>query len=249
MNSNVSPSKNNFLFGSRILVVEDEESLAVGLEFNLSEEGYDVHLARDGRQALAFFNANEYDLILLDVMLPFFDGFEIAQKMREKSQQIPILILTARTSDEDRIKGLEIGVDDYMTKPFHLRELLLRIKRMLRRKKWYRAVVSEQPVYRFGKNEINFEDLTCNADNKFIRLTQREAMVLKYLINHKGKIVSRQELLENVWGMSSEIETRTVDNFIARLRKYFEEDPSKPLFIKSVRSAGYVFVETTDHYN
>ena len=246
MNSNSSREKDKSLSGSKILIVEDEESLAVGLEFNLSEEGYDVAVARDGKQALKLFNANKYDLILLDVMLPFYNGFEVAKKIREKSLQIPILILTARTSDDDRIQGLEIGVDDYMTKPFHLRELLLRVNRMLRRKKWYRTVIAEQPVYRFGKNEINFEDLSCTANNHFIRLTQREAMVLKYLINNKGKIVSRQELLENVWGMSSEIETRTVDNFIARLRKYFEINPSKPVYIKSVRSAGYMFVEADE---
>lgn len=246
MNSNSNAEHDRSLTGSKILVVEDEESLAVGLEFNLSEEGYDVHVARDGKQALKLFRANEYDLILLDIMLPFYDGFEVAKKIREKSLQVPILILTARTSDDDRIEGLEIGADDYMTKPFHLKELILRVKRMLRRKNWYRTVITEQPIYRFGKNEINFEDLTCKTAGNFIRLTQREAMVLKYLINHKGKIVSRQELLENVWGMSSEIETRTVDNFIARLRKYFENDPSRPVFIKSVRSAGYMFLESTE---
>ncbi|MFZ5517280.1 MAG: response regulator transcription factor [Candidatus Zhuqueibacterota bacterium] len=243
MSQTESEIKDNSLLGSKILVVEDEESLAVGLEFNLTSEGYQVHVARDGKQALKLFYANEYDLIILDIMLPFFDGFEVARKIREKSLQAPILILTARTSDDDRITGLEIGVDDYMVKPFHLRELLLRVKRMLRRKNWYRTVISEQPVYHFGGNQINFEDLSCSANHQTFHLTQREAMVLKYLINHRGKIVSRQELLENVWGMSSEIETRTVDNFIARLRKYFEEDPSKPVFIKSVRSAGYMFVD------
>ena len=232
----------SLLNDNKILVVEDEESLALGLEFNLSEEGYQVTIACDGKEALSLFNSNNYDLIILDVMLPYYDGFEIARRIRQKSLQIPILILTSRTADEDRIQGLEIGVDDYITKPFHLKELLLRVKRMLRRKKWYRTVIAEQPVYRFGNNSVNFENLTSKSGSQEIHLTQKEAMVLKYLINHCGKIVSRQELLEHVWGHTTEIETRTVDNFIARLRKYFEPNPSKPIFIKSVRSAGYMFI-------
>lgn len=233
--------KDNLLKASKILLVEDEGSLAIGLEFNLAEEGYQVTIARDGREALELFEQNNYDLIILDLMLPFYDGFEVASKIREKSLQIPILILTARTADEDRIKGLEIEADDYLTKPFHLEELLLRVKRMLRRKNWYRTIIAEQPICQFGNNQVNFEDLTCLSGEKKFHLTKREAMVLKYLIDQQGKIVSREELLENVWGLCSEIETRTVDNFIARLRKYFEPNPSQPIFIKSVRSAGYMF--------
>lgn len=234
------------LQGSKVLVVEDEESLAVGLEFNLSEEGYQVSLARDGKEALKLVEKKKFDLVILDIMLPFYDGFEVARKIREKSLQIPILFLTARTAADDRIKGLEIGADDYITKPFHLKELLLRVKHTLRRKKWYRTVIEERPVYRFGNNQINFEDLTCQAGDQSFQLTQREANVLKYLIDHQGKIVSRQELLEHVWEMSTEIETRTVDNFIARLRKYFEPNPAHPIFIKSVRSAGYVFINVEE---
>ncbi len=239
---NNKEQKDNLLRGSKILVVEDEESLAVGLEYNLSEEGYEVTIARDGKEALKLFEKVNFDLIILDIMLPYFDGFEVARKIREKFLQIPILILTARTATDDIVEGLEIGVDDYITKPFHLKELLLRVKRMLRRKNWYRKVIVEQPIYRFSTNQINFEDLTCQTGERQFRLTKREAMVLKYLIDHQGKIVSREELLENVWGLSSKIETRTIDNFIARLRKYFEPNPSQPIFIKSVRSAGYVFV-------
>lgn len=231
----------DLLQGSRILIVEDEETLAVGLEYNLSEEGYAVVRADDGRKALEYFESQEFDLIILDIMLPFYDGFEVAQKIREKSPKIPILMLTARTSVKDRVKGLEIGADDYLTKPFHLQELLLRISGMLRRKMWYTSSTNAQPVVVFGDNEINFENLTCRAGERKIRLTHREAMILKYLIEHRGKIVSRKELLENVWNISSEIETRTVDNFIMRLRKYFEPNPSKPVYIKSIRSAGYMF--------
>jgi two-component system alkaline phosphatase synthesis response regulator PhoP len=234
--------KENILKGSKILLVEDEESLAVGLEFNLTEEGYDVTLARDGLEALKIFDQNDYDLIILDIMLPHYDGFEVARQIRQRSLQIPILMLTARTAAEDVVEGLEIGADDYITKPFHLKELLLRVERMLRRKGWYREIIVERPNYRFGNNEVNFENLSCKSGERHFQLTKREAMVLKYLIDHRGKIVSRKELLENVWGLSSAIETRTVDNFIARLRKYFEPSPSQPKFIKSVRSAGYMFI-------
>lgn len=233
--------ENNPFNESRILLVEDEETLAVGLEYNLTDEGYAVEWAKDGKQALNFFEAREYDLIILDIMLPYYDGFEIAKIVREKNPQMPILMLSARTSAEDKIRGLEFGADDYITKPFHLDELLLRIKGMLKRKMWYKTFSQVQPVYFFGDNEINFENLTAKCGIKKIVLTQREAMVLKYLIESKGKIVSRKELLENVWHITSEIETRTVDNFIVRLRKYFEPDPNNPVYIKSVRGAGYTF--------
>lgn len=236
----------NLLEGSKILLVEDEETLAVGLEYNLSEEGYKVVLARDGKQALRCFESQEFDLIILDIMLPYCDGFEVAQKIREKLPQIPILFLTARTGAIDRIHGLEIGADDYMTKPFHLQELLLRIKGMLKRKMWYKQITAVQPVYRFGDNEINFKNLEGRTKKNNFRLTPREAMVLKYLIDNKGKIVTRKELLEKVWNINSEIETRTVDNFIVRLRKYFEPNPAKPIYIKSIRSAGYMFIERED---
>jgi len=226
---------------SRILLVEDEENLALGLEYNLTEEGYKVTLARDGKEAMKFFDENEFDLIVLDIMLPYFNGFEIAKHVREKNPQMPILMLTARTQVEDRVKGLELGADDYLTKPFHLKELLLRIKGMLKRKSWYQKVVIENPFYRFGENEINFENFKCSSGKKEFQLTSYEAMIMKYLIENKDKVVTRKELLENVWNMNPEVETRTVDNFIVRLRKHFEEDPSNPKYIVSVRSAGYMF--------
>ena len=229
--------------GSKILLVEDEETLAIGLEYNLSEEGYLVVRAKDGKQALECYESQEFDLIILDIMLPYLDGFEVSEKIREKSPQIPILILTARTGPVDRVHGLEIGADDYLTKPFHLQELLARVKGMLKRKMWYKEITSDQPVYSFGDNEINFKDLTARADKREIQLTQREAMVLKFLIENKGKIVSRKELLEKVWNISSEVETRTIDNFIVRLRRYFEPNPAKPIYIKSIRSAGYMFID------
>jgi DNA-binding response OmpR family regulator len=226
---------------SRILLVEDEENLANGLEYNLTAEGYIVTLARDGKEAIKFFDENEFDLIVLDIMLPYYNGFEIAKHIREKHPQMPILMLTARTQVEDRVKGLELGADDYLTKPFHLKELILRIKGMLKRKKWYQKVVIENPVYKFGNNEINFENLKCLKNKKEFQLTSYEAMIMKYLIENKDKVVTRKELLENVWNMNPDIETRTVDNFIVRLRKHFEDDPSNPQYIVSVRSAGYIF--------
>ncbi len=236
--------KNKAAFtGSRILLVEDEDSLAIGLEYNLTEEGYVVTRAADGREALSKFNSPSFDLIILDLMLPYIDGFEVAVTIREKSPQVPILMLTARTHVKDRIKGLEAGADDYLTKPFHLKELLLRVNGMLKRKHWYAQSVEGNSVYRFGDNEVNFDDLTGRSGKIIFVMTHREAMVLKCLIENKGRIVSRHELLDQVWNIHSEIETRTVDNFIMRLRKYFEPHPSKPIYFLSVRGAGYKFVQ------
>ncbi len=228
---------------SKILLVEDEESLAAGLEYNLIEENYLVKWASNGRDAIDFFEKEIFDLIILDIMLPYMNGFEIAKKIRESDPQMPILMLTARTESKDRVKGLEVGADDYMTKPFHLQELLLRVEGMLKRKSWYKSSTKQQPEYKFGNNEINFENLICRHGAEEMRITPHEAMVLKYLVENKEKIVSRKELLENVWHLNPEVETRTVDIFIARLRKYFEDDPANPVYFKSVRGAGYIFSE------
>ncbi len=227
--------------GSRILLVEDEETLAVGLIYNLTEEGYLVTWAKNGKEAVESFENEKFDLIILDIMLPYLNGYEVAEAVRKKDLQMPILMLTAKTESEDKVRGLEKGADDYLTKPFHLQELLLRVKGMLKRKSWYKEASKKQPVYNFGRNEINFESLICfHNDNKF-RITPHEAMVLKYLIERKGEIVTRKELLENVWHLNPEIETRTVDIFMSRLRRYFEADPSDPVFFRSVRGAGYIF--------
>ena len=233
----------NEFSGPRILLVEDEESLAVGLEYNLKEEGYAVTLAADGRQAIDRFASESFDLIVLDIMLPYLDGFQVAERMRGKDPQIPILMLTARSGLKDRLKGLEVGADDYMAKPFHLDELLLRVKGMLRRKQWYQTQTNENPVVSLGNHTIHFDKLMCRSGKIEFQLTAHEAMVLKYLIDNPDRIVSRQELLENVWQIHSKVETRTVDIFIARLRKYFEPDPRKPRYFKSIRSAGYMFCQ------
>jgi len=226
---------------SKLLLVEDEDTLAIGLEYNLQDEGYIVERAKDGKQAIDLIKNNKYDLIILDIMLPYFDGFEIAKIVRRDSPQMPILILTARTSNEDKVRGLELGADDYLTKPFNLKELLLRIKGMLKRKNWYEQVVELSPVFNFGNNTVNFETFKCTNGDKEFMLTQLEAVLLKYLVDNKGKILSRKDLLENVWQINAEIETRRIDNFISRLRKYFEPDPENPIYIKGVRSAGYTF--------
>jgi DNA-binding response OmpR family regulator len=232
---------NDIYKGSRILLVEDEETLAVGLEYNLNEEGYVVKWAKNGKEAVEFYESEIFDLVILDIMLPYIDGFEIAERIRSADPQMPILMLTARAESADRIKGLETGADDYLTKPFHLDELLLRVKGMLKRKSWYKSAAEKQPVYRFGDNEINFANLNCRHGEAELRLTPQEAMVLKYLVEHEGEIVTRKELLENVWHLNPDIETRTVDIFIARLRKYFESDSANPVYFKSIRGAGYTF--------
>jgi len=228
---------------SRILLVEDEETLAVGLEYNLVEEGYIVKWAKNGREAVDFFKEGNFDLIILDIMLPYINGFEVAEIVRKSDPHIPILMLTAKTESGDKVKGLEKGADDYLTKPFHLQELLLRVKGMLKRKSWYKNALEKQPIYKFGNNEVNFETLKCLHGNEEIRLTPQEAMLLKYLVEREGEIVTRKDLIENVWHLNPEIETRTVDIFIARLRRYFEVDPSTPVYFKSIRGAGYTFSE------
>ncbi|MDO9549071.1 MAG: response regulator transcription factor [Candidatus Marinimicrobia bacterium] len=230
----------------RILMVEDEEILAEGIRFNLVKNGYAVEWVKDGRAALKAFNSMEYDLILLDIMIPYIDGFEVARQIRMTAPLMPILMLTARTAVDDRVHGLEVGADDYLTKPFHLEELLARIKAMLRRHDWYRKTPPVSNIYRIGKIQVNFDDFVCRSENRQFVLTQREAILLKYLVAHKNRIVSRPELLENVWNIYGAVETRTVDIFIARLRKYFEPNPKKPIYIKSVRSAGYLFNDAAE---
>lgn len=229
---------------SRILLVEDEVNLAESIRFNLLKNGYAVELAKDGRAALKAFGESDFDLILLDIMIPYIDGFEVARQIRTQAPLMPILMLTALTDIKDRVHGLEVGADDYLTKPFYIDELLARIKAMLRRRDWYRQTPPVEDIFRFGKNEIDFSNFVCRSGNNEFVLTQREAILLKYLVAHKNRIISRQELLENVWNISGEIETRTMDIFIARLRKYFEPNPKKPVYIKSVRSAGYLFSDT-----
>ena len=230
--------------GAAILLVEDEESLAIGLEFNLRAEGYNVVRAGDGRKALECFENGKFDLIILDIMLPFTNGYEVARRIKAVSPQMPILMLTAKNRPADRVKGLEIGADDYLPKPFHLKELLLRVKGMLKRRTWYQKTLEKRKVFRFGGNEIDFGRLTGKSMKRRIRLTPLEGALLSYLVTHEGQVVSREELLQKVWNLAADVETRTVDNFIRRLRKYFEPDPGRPIYIHNIRGAGYVFSST-----
>ena len=224
-----------------ILLVEDEESLAAGLEFNLEAEGYKVSRAENGRKALAFLQQSHTDLVILDIMLPFLNGFEVLKIIREQSPALPVLLLSARTAQQDKVKGLSMGADDYLTKPFHLEELLLRVEGMLRRNAWYRDSLERNSEYCFSGNQVDFKNLTCESRNGSFRLTPLEGALLKYFVDHEAQIITREELLTRVWQIDSDTDTRTVDNFIMRLRKYFEERPSDPVFFRNVRARGYIF--------
>lgn len=224
------------------MLVEDEKHLAKGLKFNLEREGYEVSLAEDGVTALERLNEIDFDLLILDLMLPKMGGLEVARKIRDTHARFPILILTAKSTESDRELGLETGADDYLTKPFHLPELLLRVKGILRRWEWYKVPLHDQDVYRFGDMWINFvTGKARGASAGELLLTNKEAQIMKLLVSRKGEAVTRDELLEKIWGYEPGTETRTVDNFIARLRKYFEKKPQKPRHIVTVREKGYQF--------
>ena len=230
----------------KILLVEDDPHLAKGLQFNLEREGYEVFLVDNGASALEQLREKDFDLIVLDLMLPGLGGLEVARTIRETNIRFPILMLTAKSSKKDREIGLQAGADDYLTKPFHLPELLLRIKGILRRSEWYKEPVHDQDVFRFSEMWINFRTGKVKGVDGEFYLTTKEALVMKLLVEKKDDIVSREELLEKVWGYDPQTETRTVDNFISRLRKYFEKRPQKPVHILTVREKGYQFVSGSD---
>ena len=232
---------------SRILLVEDDPHLAKGLLFNLEKEGYEVFLVDNGLSALDQLREKDFDLIILDLMLPKMGGLEVARTIRETNTRFPILMLTAKSSRKDREIGLEAGADDYLTKPFHLPELLLRVKGILRRSEWYKEPVHDQEIFRFEKMWINFGTGKANGIDGEFYLTTKEALVMKLLVEKKGDVVHREELLEKVWGYDPQTETRTVDNFISRLRKYFEKIPQEPVYIITVREKGYKFNSDFDH--
>jgi two-component system, OmpR family, alkaline phosphatase synthesis response regulator PhoP len=228
----------------RILVVEDDPHLAAGVAENLRAEGYEVDAVADGQRALERLAERPCGLVLLDVMLPEVDGFAVCRTMRERGDNTPVLFLTARGDPADRVRGLEAGGDDYLAKPFHLRELLLRIRAILRRWDWYRsASAADGAVLRFGGNEIDFRAFRARSWNGAAQeLTEKEAMILKILAERPGEIVSREDLLERVWGYDVFPSTRTVDNFILRLRKRFERDPANPRHFLTVWGVGYRFM-------
>ena len=227
----------------RILVVEDDPYLAAGLVENLRAEGYTVDQAGDGRTALERLATQAYGLVLLDVMLPEIDGFTVCRTLRERGDNSPVLFLTARGDPADRVRGLEAGGDDYLPKPFHLKELLLRVRAILRRWDWYQSAAAETAVLRFGENEVDFRAFRGRAWNGLTQeLTEKEAMILKVLAERPGEIVSREDLLERVWGYDVFPSTRTVDNFILRLRRRFERDPANPRHFLTVWGVGYRFL-------
>lgn len=227
---------------SRILLVEDESNLARPLKFNLEQEGYEVSLTPSGKEALALYAREPFDLIILDLMLEEIDGFEVARQIRQRDQKMPILMLTARTAIEDRVHGLELGADDYIVKPFHLRELLLRVERMLERTTWYAGSERPSRLIEVAGYQVDLERLIAVGPSGSLQLTALEASLLEALISQPNRVLSRGELLEKVWGYHSEVETRTVDNFIVRLRKYFEEEPEQPRHFISLRGKGYMYV-------
>jgi DNA-binding response OmpR family regulator len=227
--------------GKKIIVVEDEAHLAKGLQFNLEREGYRVTLVDNGQSALDLLGKEEFDLMILDIMLPKVSGLEVARRIRKTNMRFPILMLSAKSTDEDRELGLQAGADDYLTKPFHLPELLLRVKGILRRWEWYKEPVHDQEVFQFGDMWINFASGKAKGCSGEFYLTAKEALLMKLLVKNKGNIVTREELLEKVWGYDPQTETRTVDNFIARLRKYFEKKPQSPKHIITHREKGYEF--------
>jgi len=226
---------------TKILLVEDEKHLAKGLSFNLKKQGYQVTVAEDGLAALDCLREDSFDMMILDLMLPKMGGMEVVKKVRETNIRFPVLMLTAKTTDEDRTLGLEAGADDYITKPFHLPELLLRVKGILRRKDWYQEPVRKLEYFEFDNMWVDFNTGKAKGCDGEFYLTSKEVLVMNLLIVNRGNAVSREELLEKVWGYSPNTETRTVDNFISRLRKYFEKKPQTPRYIVTVREKGYQF--------
>ncbi len=227
---------------SRILLVEDELNLARPLQFNLEQEGYHVQSTPSGKEALHLQDRERFDLIILDLMIEEIDGFEVARQLRQRDQKLPIIMLTARTAVEDRIHGLELGADDYIVKPFHLGELLLRVERMIERAGWYDAGNPPPRKVLIDGYQVDLENLSGFGPRGRLQLTTLEADLLDALTSQPNHVFSRGELLEKVWGYHSEVETRTVDNFIVRLRKYFEEEPEQPRHFISLRGKGYMYV-------
>jgi len=246
---------------SAVLIVEDEKHLADGLRFNLEAEGYEVDTTSDGESALSLLleERKRFDAVVLDVMLPGKSGFEVASELREAGQFVPVLMLTARGRPEDVLRGFESGADDYLPKPFDLAVLIARLNGLLRRREWFdrdsqnalnssarlspKAVIaSESEPFVFNGKTIDFGRLELHAKGQVIRLTLMEAQLLQYLIRHEGEIVSRKAMLEDVWGLREDTDTRAIDNFIVRLRKYLEAEPAKPQHLLTVRGVGYRFV-------
>ena len=234
----------------RILIVEDEEALAGGLKFNFEQEGYDVLLAQDGPRALQLFDTAvpPVDAVILDLMLPGMSGYEVCTAIRRRDKLVPILVLSARTQSEDKMHAFDCGTDQYMTKPFALPELINRVRNLLER---HRTLVRSEKIVtgpavlslrQFDQITVDFTTYQVTVGERTHNLTTLEMQLLRYFLDHAGKVLSRHEILENVWDPAAEVTTRTIDNFVSRLRKILEPDPARPKYILSVRGTGYRFV-------
>jgi DNA-binding response OmpR family regulator len=236
---------------SRILVVEDEQHLADGLRFNLEAEGHDAEVVETGEAAIDRIRAetDPVDLVVLDVMLPGLNGFEVVARLRQEGRYLPVLMLTARGRADDVVKGFEAGADDYLPKPFELSVLIARVAALLRRVTWARPAPvhgTPEPVvgdkFSFAGREVDFAALELRRDERVVPLTLMEANLLRFLVQREGQIVSRKEILEQVWGVHEDTDTRAIDNFIVRLRRYVEDNPAEPKHLLTVRSVGYRFI-------
>ena len=223
-----------------ILIVEDEPNMRLGLKDNLEFEGYEVDFAPDGESGLAKILDNPYDLVLLDVMMPKMSGFDVCKTIRKKGITTPVILLTAKDQEIDKVLGLELGADDYVTKPFSLRELLARIKAVLRRGE---SLKTEDSRVQIGRIEVNFQSYTAMEDEKPVQMSHKEFEILNYLWKHRNKTVSRDDLLEKIWGYEESPTTRTVDNFIVKLRQKAEKDPNHPRIIITVHGIGYKLID------
>jgi two-component system, OmpR family, alkaline phosphatase synthesis response regulator PhoP len=224
---------------AKLVVVEDEAHLAEVVSDNLRLEGWEVAVAADGPAALATIRSGRPDLVLLDVMLPGLDGFEVCQTLRAEGNQVPILFLTARSGQGDRLHGLELGGDDYLGKPFDLRELILRVRAILRRTAWMRSPSPAGDVLRLGEARVDFRSYEATVKGRSLQLSPKEVLILRCLAERPGEVVSRAEILDRVWGYDAFPTTRTIDNFIVRLRRLLEPDARHPRYIHTVRGTGY----------
>ena len=224
----------------RILLVEDEENIRNVVKLNLEMEGYEVVETDNGKAAVHIFQEQHFDLLILDVMLPEMNGFEICEQVRLSNTTVPIIFLTAKDTPQDRVAGLKKGADDYLTKPFNLEELLLRVQNLLKRSN--KQAAEESEIFKFGNSEVNFSTFEAKGNQGDFTMTKKEAMLLKLLVERKNEVVSRNQILQFVWGYDVFPSTRTIDNFILSFRKYFEEDPHNPKYFQSIRGVGYKFV-------
>jgi DNA-binding response OmpR family regulator len=224
----------------QLLLVEDEPHLAFSLNLNLTAEGYSVVHVADGHAALQTFNTKgPFDAVIVDGMLPGLDGFDVAKGIRAQNSKVGILMLTARTSEHDRLRGFEVGVDDYIAKPFSLQELLARVRRACERTKMFAKTFGQEDIVRFGDCELDSPNLLLRKGGTIHEVTKLEADFLRHLLRHADQVVSREDLLATVWGVASQVESRTVDNFVVRLRKMIEDNPKEPKFLLSIRGRGY----------